>query len=108
MTGAEVSAAEAFWEAHHAASPVSTGGPNAVLVDAVGALRPGRALDLGCGGGGDALWLAEQGWTVLTVDVSATALARTAARARAAGLDSRVRTEPTTSPRPSRTAASTW
>jgi len=59
---------------------------------------PRSGLDLGCGDGGDALWLAERGWTVLTVDVSATALARVVDRASGAGLVDRVRTE-----RPDRT-----
>lgn len=87
------SPAEEFWEPHHAASQPGTGGPGPVLVEAVGALTPGDALDLGCGGGGDALWLAEKGWTVLTVDVSATALARVADRAASAGVTDRVRTQ---------------
>lgn len=50
-------------------------------------------LDLGCGGGGDALRLAEKGWAVLTVDVSATALARVTDRASDTGVTDRVRTE---------------
>lgn len=44
------------------------------------ALRPGLALDLGCGSGEHAAYLAERGWTVLAVDVSARAIA--AARSR--------------------------
>ncbi len=87
------SAAEGFWEPHYAAAAPGTGGPNAVLVDLVEALTPGRVLDLGCGGGGDALWLAQRGWTVLTIDVSSTALARVTDRAEGAGLSERVRTE---------------
>ncbi len=92
MTGTG-SAAEEFWEPHYAASSPGTGGPNPVLVEMAGPLAPGQALDLGCGGGGDALWLAEQGWTVLTVDVSATALDRVADRATGAGVGNRVRSE---------------
>jgi len=49
-------------------------------------LPPGRALDLGCGQGGDAIWLAQRGWTVTGVDVSATALAVAAEQAAAAGV----------------------
>jgi SAM-dependent methyltransferase len=55
-----------------------------VLVDVAGGLRPGTALDLGCGDGSDAIWLAAQGWRVTSVDISATALARAAERADAA------------------------
>jgi 2-polyprenyl-3-methyl-5-hydroxy-6-metoxy-1,4-benzoquinol methylase len=31
-------------------------------------LPPGRALDLACGNGRNAIWLAEQGWDVTAVD----------------------------------------
>jgi SAM-dependent methyltransferase len=48
--------------------------PNAHLTDAVGSLRPGRALDAGCGHGADTLWLAARGWQVTAVDFSTTAL----------------------------------
>ncbi len=88
-----LSDAETFWEPHYAASAPATGGPNAVLLDMVARLDPGLALDLGCGNGGDAIWLAQHGWTVTTVDVSTTALARVARRAADAGLSDRVRTE---------------
>jgi hypothetical protein len=38
---------------------------------------PARSsTDLGGGEGGDALWLAEQGWTMTAVDVSAVGRAR--------------------------------
>ena len=87
------SAAVEFWEPHYARSEPGTGGPNPVLVDTVRDLTPGQALDLGCGGGGDAWWLAQQGWAVLSVDVSGTALSRVADRAAGAGLAHRVRTE---------------
>lgn len=65
-------------------------GPNPVLQQIAGPLTPGTALDLGCGEGGDALWLAGRGWRVTAVDVSATVLARGAARAEAAGVADRI------------------
>src|ERR1700712_1916168 len=58
-----------------------SGKPNARLSEVVSGMPPGRALDLGCGEGGDARWLAHQGWHVVAVDVSDTALARAAADA---------------------------
>jgi chemotaxis protein methyltransferase CheR len=75
--------AQEFWEQHYGSRVrVRSGRPNARLVEVASELRPGRALDLGCGEGADALWLAEQGWQVVAVDVSATALQRAAADAR--------------------------
>jgi SAM-dependent methyltransferase len=67
-----------------------SGRPNATLVSGVAGLPPGRALDLGCGEGADAIWLAQQGWTVTGADISATALERAAADAQAAGVAGRV------------------
>ena len=63
-----------------------SGAPNATLVDVLTDLEPGRALDLGCGEGGDAIWLAGRGWTVTGIDIAPTAIARARAAADAAGL----------------------
>ncbi|PJJ70387.1 thioredoxin reductase [Sediminihabitans luteus] len=86
---------EAFWEQRYQGTDPAWGSrPNAALVAVLGdlGLTPGRALDLGCGHGGDAVWLAQQGWDVTATDVSATALARVDSAARAAGVDARVTT----------------
>jgi 2-polyprenyl-3-methyl-5-hydroxy-6-metoxy-1,4-benzoquinol methylase len=61
--------------------------PNRHLVAEVKHLRPGRALDAGCGHGSDTLWLATHGWQVTAVDFSETALAHGRSRAQAAGED---------------------
>ncbi|MDA8275997.1 MAG: class I SAM-dependent methyltransferase [Actinomycetota bacterium] len=84
--------AAAFWEDRYAERRrIWSGEPNAALVDAASRLQPGRALDLGCGEGGDAVWLAEQGWQVTGVDISATAAARCRALAAERGIaDDRV------------------
>lgn len=66
-----------FWEnLYGERTRIWSGKVNAPLEQRVGDLPPGRALDLGCGEGGDALWLAERGWAVTAVDISSTALAR--------------------------------
>jgi 2-polyprenyl-3-methyl-5-hydroxy-6-metoxy-1,4-benzoquinol methylase len=60
--------------------------PNRVLVAEVGGLSPGRALDLACGEGQNAVWLAERGWSVRGVDYSSVAIAKARARAEQAGV----------------------
>jgi SAM-dependent methyltransferase len=73
---------QAMWnERYREKDRIWSGKPNARLSEAVSGMPPGRALDLGCGEGGDARWLAHQGWQVVAVDVSDTALARAAADA---------------------------
>jgi SAM-dependent methyltransferase len=76
-----------FWEQLYGErEQVWSGRVNATLAREVDAVPPGRALDLGCGEGGDALWLAERGWDVVAVDISSTALDRAAAEAARRGL----------------------
>ena len=71
-----------FWEdLYGGRAQVWSGKVNAPLADRVADVPPGRALDLGCGEGGDALWLAERGWRVTAVDISTTALQRARAEA---------------------------
>jgi SAM-dependent methyltransferase len=62
-----------------------SGRPNGRLVAEVAALAPGRGLDVGCGEGADAIWLARQGWTVTAIDVSDVALERAREAAASAG-----------------------
>lgn len=76
-----------FWEARYADNGrVWSGSPNQALVAVVGDLPAGRALDLGCGEGGDSIWLARRGWQVTGVDISTTALARSESAARRIGI----------------------
>jgi SAM-dependent methyltransferase len=76
---------ESFEQLYRATDALWSGRPNAQLVREAADLPSGRALDVGCGEGADAVWLAERGWRVTAVDFSATALERRAARAAAAG-----------------------
>jgi thioredoxin reductase len=67
------------WDRRYgSADQMWSGNPNGTLVAEVTSLEPGRALDVGCGEGGDAVWLAEQGWTVTALDVTQVALDRVA------------------------------
>jgi SAM-dependent methyltransferase len=50
--------------------------PNGRLVAEVAELAPGRALDVGCGEGADAIWLARGGWAVTAIDISEVAVSR--------------------------------
>jgi SAM-dependent methyltransferase len=77
-----VTSAAEYWEnRYRAAGRTWSGRANAALVREVTGLEPGTALDLGCGEGGDALWLAHNGWSVTAVDIAPTALAVGAAEA---------------------------
>jgi SAM-dependent methyltransferase len=63
------------WDERYAASElVWSAEPNQFVAAELAALRPGRALDLACGEGRNALWLADRGWQVTAVDFSAVAL----------------------------------
>jgi tellurite methyltransferase len=76
------------WDERHATKPAQWT-PTPLLVDTAKNLKPGRALDLACGTGRNALWLAEQGWAVTAVDGSSSAIEIVRAR------DSRVNAQVT-------------
>jgi thioredoxin reductase/SAM-dependent methyltransferase len=65
------------WNAHYGQRDrVWSGRVNIRLAEVAEPLSPGRALDLGCGEGADAVWLASRGWYVVATDVSPVALQR--------------------------------
>jgi SAM-dependent methyltransferase len=81
----------ASWEERYRGAPALwSGRVNPPLVAETADLAPGRALDVGCGEGGDVLWLAGRGWRATGLDWSEVALARAAEHAAAAGLTERV------------------
>jgi len=83
--GAAEQAAE--WDARYGEhdGAMWSGRPNGRLVAEVADLAPGRALDVGCGEGADAIWLARRGWTVTAIDISDVAVSRAAEAAHVAG-----------------------
>jgi SAM-dependent methyltransferase len=82
---------EEFWDARYAESDrIWSGNPNTVLVREATGLQTGTALDLGCGEGADAIWLAQQGWRVTATDISRIALDRAAQHAATADVAGRI------------------
>ncbi len=78
----------ADWDRRYAGSELLwTAQPNRFLVAETAELASGRALDLACGEGRNAVWLAERGWQVTGVDFSAAGLAKAEELARARGVD---------------------
>jgi SAM-dependent methyltransferase len=63
-----------------------SGRPNGRLVAEVAELIPDAALDVGCGEGADAIWLAQRGWTVSVIDISDVAVGRAREAAERAGV----------------------
>ncbi len=80
-------AVQAEWDRRYAdREQLWSGQPNGALVAEVAGITPGRVLDVGCGEGADAVWLASGGWDVTGLEVSGVALERAAGHARDAGL----------------------
>jgi SAM-dependent methyltransferase len=76
------------WDSKYAGSEfLWTEEPNRFLVFELDGLAPGRALDLACGEGRNAVWLAQQGWLVTGVDFSQVALAKAAQLAESRGVE---------------------
>ena len=80
---------QAEWDARYGekAEGIWSGEPNHALVVEASRLAPGRALEVGCGEGADAVWLASHGWEVVALDPSVVALDRARAGAAAAGVE---------------------
>ena len=81
----EQSAMTSPWDERYRAHPWPTE-PDPELVELIGPLEAGEALDLGCGTGRNALWLASRGWRVTGVDSSRVGLEIAEGRARELGL----------------------
>lgn len=78
-----------YWEGRYGEfGAMWTGRVNATLAEIAAEFAPGRSLDLGCGEGGDVLWLASRGWDALGIDLSETAITRAREQAERQGLHS--------------------
>jgi SAM-dependent methyltransferase len=75
------------WDERHSAGDFEGQGPNPTLAGGASGLRPGSALELACGSGTNAVWLAQQGWRTTAVDWSPVGLANGKAKADAAGVE---------------------
>src|SRR5690606_1085848 len=75
-TAARRMATEADWDHRYGDDHLWSGNPNGTLVNELAGRTAARALDVGAGEGGDARWLAEQGWDVTANDISRRALGR--------------------------------
>ncbi|BEL05892.1 class I SAM-dependent methyltransferase [Actinoplanes sichuanensis] len=85
---------ETFWEQHYRTRHDGDAArPNRILTEVAATLPCGDALDLGCGLGGDTLWLARHGWQVTAVDIAGIAVERLRALARRSDLQDRVTVE---------------
>jgi tellurite methyltransferase len=62
------------WDERYRTEDQETAAPTSLLVETASRLPPGKALDLACGTGRNALWLAHQGWQVTAVDGSQAAI----------------------------------
>ena len=76
------------WDARYRTSElIWTAEPNRFVVEVLADVPPGVGLDLACGEGRNAVWLAEQGWTMTAADFSGEALAKAAALSGARGVE---------------------
>lgn len=76
------------WDARYRTSElIWTAEPNRFVVEVLEGAPPGAGVDLACGEGRNAVWLAEQGWSMTAADFSGEALAKAAALAGARGVE---------------------
>lgn len=87
-SGNTTSMSRTAWdERYREAEWVWSQAPNRFVAEQLADLPPGRALDLACGEGRNALWLAQRGWQVTAVDFAEVALDKGRERAAKAGLE---------------------
>ncbi len=65
-----------FWDEIWADIEDCGSGSDEILVEQVQGLKQGRALEIGCGTGGNAIWLSKKVWHVTAVDYSTVAIGK--------------------------------
>lgn len=75
------------WDERYAVGKYSSAEPHKLLVELAEKLSPGKALDLACGTGRHAIFLAEEGWTVTAVDNSSIGIEIARQRAKEKGVE---------------------
>jgi SAM-dependent methyltransferase len=78
------------WDVYYSEGSNLVSDPEALLVQVAEMLPPGRALDLACGAGRNAIYLARLGWRVTAVDSSPAAIARLRERSEGLPVETRV------------------
>ena len=86
------------WNERYRSGEDISADPAPLLVTAAGDLPPGRALDLACGAGRNAIWLASRGWDVVAIDGASEAIS--ILREHDESIDARVMNLETTAPLP--------
>ncbi len=82
------------WEERYSGERVWSGRVNPQLEAEASGLAPGRALDVGCGEGADAIWLARHGWSVTAMAFATAAWEKPTAHAVESGVGDRVAPRP--------------
>lgn len=80
------------WDERYRRGEHTNDEPHPLVVEFASQLNPGRALDVACGAGRHAIYLAERGWQVTAVDYSSVAIEilRERARERGVFIDARI------------------
>jgi ubiquinone/menaquinone biosynthesis C-methylase UbiE len=100
------------WDARYSGTDLVWGAePNRFVAAELSGLAPGKALDVACGEGRNAIWLASRGWEAVGVDFSGKGLERAASLAQMAGVAGRaewVTADVVTGPLPSAPSMPSW
>ena len=75
------------WNQSYSGDVTDYAEPDSEMLDIIDGLRPGRALDIGCGAGGLVVALSQRGWRVTGIDIAAKAIEAARKIVQAQGID---------------------